>query len=148
MKTLLLFILFLIPMMGFGQVTIIRNRPEIPPKNDTVKVVLLVSDTTHHYNESIEVQTCKEVGCPDSVKHGLLVGYVHYKIVKMEWGSIERPAYLKIGYSVRKFHYGDEWKNESSCFNCPDYWQHLYYLGSDKKPLPKTVIVWNCVERK
>ena len=27
-----------------------------------------------------------------------------------------------------------------------DYWQHLYFLDKDKKPLPKNIIVWQSKE--
>lgn len=105
---------------------------------DTIPVIMLVSDTTHHYNEYLETQSCKEVGCSDSVKHNLLTGYIHYKIVKKEYGTIERPTYLKRGYSVREYrgsHYGHGRPHEINYF-------HLYYLDSNKKPLNKNIFVW------
>lgn len=108
---------------GYG---IVQYSDVYRPRFDTIKVIMLVSDTTHYYWESMEFQTCKEVGCPDSIKHRINIFVSHYKTVKNEIGSIEKPSYLKLGFEVRSVGYAID----------------LKYLDSSKKPIKPEIIVW------
>jgi len=114
-------------------------------QRDTVKVVLLASDTAHYYNEYMQLQTCEAVGCKDTAQiHQLVMS--HHKIIKQDKGNYgQGEAYWTYGYSVRVKRSGGEMLNGNNCLNYPYYWVHLFYLDDKKKPLSSTVIVWQSV---
>jgi hypothetical protein len=104
---------------------------------------MLVSDTTHKYSESMEHQTCEDAGCKDSIKHHQNPFFAHFKTIKTEYGSIERPTWLKRGYSVRRVIRGQgSIRNNAFCLDCPDTYKHLKYLDSNKIPLKPEIVVW------
>lgn len=149
MKTLFL-ILLLLPLFGLSQ-TVDKNEKEIlltkdsngkrwnpsdtsysylfngyrlkqdsavhRPKFDTIKVVMLVSDTTIHnlYPKSTNAIT----------------------------SYFDNSAFWQYGFEIleRKSGY-NKWGYESACPTCPDYWEHVKYLDSNKNPLKPEIIVW------
>jgi hypothetical protein len=116
-------------------------------KIDTIKVVLLVSDTTHYISEYQVWQSCEQAGCKTPHNSNL---FSHFKTIKTDEGNGGYGnCYWTYGYSVREFHYGNEFVNEASCWNCPDYWKHLYYLNDKKKSVKNTgLIIWQSVPVK
>lgn len=134
MKTIKLLLIALVLLVGsFTQAA----------KTDTIRVVLLVSDTTHYVYDRQEWQSCEDVGCKGNHSENV----AHFKTVKIDEGNGGTGrCYWVYGYSVRKFHYGNEFVNSSSCINCPDYWEHIYYLDSNKKRTK--LIVWQSIPVK
>lgn len=97
-------------------------------KNDTIKVVMLVSDT-------LNVTKFHEMSDKKITANRLLF-------------DMYRNVFVMFGYSVRKLHAGSEPKNDSSyCIDCPDYWEHLFYLDNEKKRI-SGLIVWESVIAK
>lgn len=112
-------------------------------KIDTIKVVLLVSDTTHYISEYCVYQSCKEAGCKEV--HSDLVA--HYKTIKKDEGNGGYGnCYWTYGYDVREIH--SEAENSIDWYfdhqRPPEYFPvHLYYLNDKKKPVKNTgIIVW------
>lgn len=100
---------------------------------DTVKVLMLLSDssadhTEIHYVDSIT----KEVIFIDS--------------------SMDKPVTYRNGYSVREAHNTCEGvgviDQTFDMKGCKTYWVHAFYLDADKKPLSKSIIVWQSTETK
>lgn len=120
-------------------------------QQDTVKVVLLSSDTAHYYNEYMQFQSCEDVGCKDTTqKHKKYIS--HYKNVKEDKGNYGYgKPYWTYGYSVREKHNTDEGQIDpyhSFGYVSRDYWVHIFYLDDKKQPLKSTVIVWQSVSAK
>jgi hypothetical protein len=87
---------------------------------DTVPVMLLVADTMHYTNYTPQLNK----------------GNYFDKSGDVSWVK---------AYSVREKHNEAEGLLDPyMCGNCvyKDYWQHLYYLDANKKPLSKSIIVW------
>ena|ERR1700690_610982 len=88
---------------------------EMPFKPDTVRCIMMISDTSHSYHtyfQTDSIQTSKD--------------YLTGHDVKIDEGFANQINYWVIGY----------------CFNTDRskiFWQ---YLDSDKKPLSKNIIVW------
>lgn len=120
-------------------------------QQDTVKVVLLVADTSHYYDEYMEFQSCEDVNCKDTTqKHKMFIS--HYKNVKEDKGSIGYgQSYWVYGYSVREKHNTDEGKIDpyhSFGYVSRDYWVHIFYLDDKKQPIKPTMIIWQSVSAK
>jgi hypothetical protein len=120
-------------------------------QQDTVKVVLLASDTAHYYNEYMQFQSCEDVGCKDTTqKHQMYVS--HFKNVKEDRGNHGYgQSYWVYGYSVREKHNTDEGQIDpyhAFGYVSRDYWVHIFYLDDKKQPLKSTVIVWQSVPAK
>lgn len=120
-------------------------------QQDTVKVVLLSSDTAHYYKEYMQFQTCEDVGCKDTTqKHKMYIS--HFKNVKEDRGNHGHgQSYWVYGYSVREKHNTDEGQIDpyhAFGYVSRDYWVHIFYLDDKKQPLKSTIIVWQCVSAK
>jgi hypothetical protein len=116
---------------------------------DTVKVVLLVADTSHRYSEYMQFQSCEDVGCKDTTeKHKMFIS--HYKNIKEDesnYGSGQ--TYWTYGYSVRRKECCINGNTGNLAYYQPiPYYTHLLYLDDKKQPLKSTVIVWQSVSAK
>jgi len=112
-------------------------KPPIPIGTlDTLRVFMLVCDTTHRVRVYRELLSCKEVGCKDSTdqEHQYIT---HLKEVKEDLGMLSKEAvYSIVGYSVRERR---RWSGQSGY---ADFWLHKEYLNADKKPLNQNIVVW------
>lgn len=120
-------------------------------QKDTVKVVLLVADTSHYYSEYMQFQSCEDVKCKDTTqKHKMFIS--HYKNIKEDKGnSGYGQSYWVYGYSVREKHNTDEGQIDpyhSFGYVSRDYWVHTFYLDDKKQPIKPTLIVWQSVSAK
>lgn len=116
---------------------------------DTVKVILLVGDTSHRYSEYMQFQTCEDVSCKDTTrKHFNFVS--HYKKVKEDKGNYgSGQTYWTYGYSVRRKECCINGNTGNLAYYQPiPYYTHLLYLDNKKQPLKSTVIVWQSVSAK
>jgi hypothetical protein len=113
---------------------------------DTVRVVLLTSDTVHYYNEYMQSQSCEDVGCKDTTQiHFNSVS--HFKKVKEDKGNYgSGQAYWTYGYSVRRKECCvNGYSGEFAIYKPVPYYTHLLYLDDKKQLLKSTVIVWQSV---
>lgn len=116
---------------------------------DTVKVVLLVGDTSHRYSEYMQFQTCEDVSCKDTTqKHKNFVS--HFKNVKEDKGNYgSGQTYWIYGYSVRRKECCINGNTSNISYYQPiPYYTHLLYLDDKKQPLKSTLIVWQSVSAK
>lgn len=116
------------------------------PKYDTIRVVMLVCDTTHYFRTWMEYKTCEEANCKDTASiHKLFVG--HGVEMREDRGvPKEMPAYRIFGYSVREFAgYYNSNTTQNAIYLATPFYQHIEYLGEDKKPLINK-IVWMAKE--
>ena len=118
-----------------------QNKP-ILPEFDTVKVVLLVSDTNHRYREYNYALSCYEVGCVNKKND-----HEHFKKIIEDIGNGgSGKSNWQYGYSVRTKHNSNmESNGDWNCWTCKDYMLHSYYLDDNKKPISPTTIVWQSV---
>lgn len=102
---------------------------------DTVKVVLLVGDTSHRYKTYFKTKPCK-----DTTNKLVLCG----DEIKEDMGNS--------GYGQSYWVYGYEVRRKECCINSYysnfTYSTHLGYLDDKKQPLKSTVIVWLSVLAK
>jgi hypothetical protein len=116
---------------------------------DTVKVVLLVGDTAHHYYEYMQFQSCEDVKCKDTTeRHKMFIS--HYKNIKEDKGNYRTgQTYWTYGYSVRRKECCINGNTSNLAYYQPiPYYTHLLYLDDKKQPLKSTVIVWQSVSAK
>ena len=133
--------------LGYGLTGIINT--ESTTSIDTVKVVLLVGDTSHRYSEYMQFQSCEDVGCKDTTqKHFNFVS--HYKNVKEDKGNYgSGQTYWTYGYSVRlKECCVNGYSGNFAIYQPVPYYTHLEYLDDKKKPLKSTLIIWQSVPAK
>lgn len=83
-------------------------------QNDTVRVIMLVCDTTYH---------------PKSEG----------------WVVNSRGVYWQFGYEVLKF-IPAGWDDRDNQF--PNHYIHSAWLNENKKPLSKSIIVWQSIQTK
>lgn len=105
------------------------------PVYDTIPVIMLCQDTAHWYFESFEPSD-------DTTFHGhLLLG----KEVKEDGGrgSWFYKPYFVAGYEVRKQIFTDQ-----GFFFAGSgiYWAPFSYLDSNRKPLDKSILIWQTKE--
>lgn len=116
---------------------------------DTIKVVLLVGDTSHRYSEYMQFQSCEDVKCKDTTeRHKMFIS--HYKDIKEDKGnSGYGQSYWVYGYSVRRKDCCINGNTSNLSYYQPiPYYTHLLYLDDKKQPLKSTVIVWQSVSTK
>lgn len=107
-----------------GHGTLSKQNDSIKLKYDTIRVVMLVCDTTSiSWSDSVIVKgKLVSVGEPRKI----------YELKFAKW------AY---GYSVREFKGNREGITNNGWLYKQPYYEHVLYLGEDKKPL-FNVIVW------
>lgn len=116
---------------------------------DTVKVVLMVSDTAHVYDQYYQFQSCEDVGCKDTTtKHKNFVS--HFEQVKEDKGNYgSGQNYWVYGYEVRRKQCCINGNTSNLAYYQPiPYYTHLLYLDDKRQPLKSTVIVWQSVPAK
>lgn len=125
--------------LGYGLTGIINT--DTTTSIDTVKVVLLVGDTSHHFETYFETKPCK-----DTTNKFYLCG----EEVKKDKGNYGYgQSYWVYGYSVRRKECCINGNTGNLAYYQPiPYYTHLLYLDDKKQPLKSTVIVWQSVSAK
>lgn len=104
-----------------------NEEPVYHRKRDTVKVLLLICDT--FFNE-----VSATIGVRDTILH-----------------LYNTQTFWQYGYSVRELHNTMEEisaEDAAACSECDsDYWEHIFYLDAEKRPLGKSIIVWQELEQ-
>ena len=131
----LLPLLLLIPLFGMGQkiTTTLLHRPQsltlenrvhiandtivTNPKYDTLRVLMLVCDTT-------KISRWKFVGAT----------------LKMDSSWVKNEVYWIIGYEVKQYIQSRENTFDGGADN--SYWEHFTYLDDKRKPLSPNIVVW------
>ena len=123
---------------------------------DTIPVTMLVSDTSHYYYSYWQESTYTE----DSIMiYGKHISTRHYDSICEDRGQQNFMVFRMNGYSVRERHNTSEGEMDPGGMECfdehghlidcfHDYWLHVRYLDSNKKPLKSTIIVWQSLNRK
>lgn len=115
---------------GFGYVIGIKSNPNY----DTIPVLMLVSDTSQ-WQISAEIKRLNKLIDADTLN---CWGYYYNKRSKLEHEQKSQAPYHMKGYKVMKlykYYYGNVHSGE-------------FYLGSDKKPLNKNIVVWQEISTK
>jgi hypothetical protein len=112
--------------------TNIQKRTEV---KDTVRVLMLVSDTVHRFSTDMKYKPCPDgtnplVACYDAIKIDLGNG-----------GS--GMIYWTYGYEERLKECCINGNNSSLAYYQPEpYYLHVRYLDVDKKSLKESIVVW------
>jgi hypothetical protein len=118
--------------------TDIQKRPEV---KDTVRVLMLVSDTVHRFSRDFI-----DKPCPTSYNNLVLCG---------DWVTTDLG---NEGSGMAYWTYGYEERKKECCINgnTSNYWvyisepyyTHIRYLDLDKKELKESIVVWISKEIK
>lgn len=126
LSRILILVIIFIPLFGIGQDTLTTLKSvgiyngviqyEKPkPIYDTIKVIMLVSDTCCRWVDSIS---------------------------SIEVGRSSKSVHWQYGYGVRKITCCG-WSYDSKGFEYQsNIYTHIEYLDADKKPLPKNIVIW------
>ena len=111
---------------------------------DTVMVVMLVSDTSHRFEEIDSILSCEFVKCTDNTTL-----HSHFSRTKIDRGNYRtRLSYWMYGYSVREKRSSIDYREDNfleSGYSPNVYFINLGYLDIEKQKLSPNIIVWNSI---
>ncbi len=133
-------------LVGYGQTIVNRTTPNttqsgprrgVPKYYDTIKVIMVASDTTklyNFYNADGSIFGNRMTSESDLPKGGK----------KVFTGLLFPAPFNMYGWEVLELVETNNWVIDSRTLQgeYQKYHDHVSYLSGDKKPLPKNIIVW------